>query len=269
MVSKALDTEADTVIIDLEDAVAPGSKSLARSYLAALKLPRARHVMVRVNAVESSEFEEDVYTSIAAGAGAIVIPKTENPLALRHAETIAASAESAIGATSTVPFLVLIETAIGITNAFNLLAVDLNRTVWSAFGGGDYSLDLGLQELDDESELLWARSRLVAAARVNDQPAPLDTIYANFRDGDGFRKSSERSRALGFRGRMLIHPSQVEIANTIFDTKEDIEWARRMLELFETGRSQGRGSLSRDGRLIDYACVRRAHAILQREGLNS
>ena len=269
MVMKALGSEADTVIIDLEDAVAPDRKALARNHLAGLESSRPGFLMVRVNDVASREFEEDVRASITAGAGAIVIPKTESPRALRHAEMIAASMESEIGVPSPTPFLLLIETAAGIANAFDLLAVDLDRAVWSAFGGGDYSLDLGLRELDDESELLWARSRLVAAARVGHRRAPIDTVYPSFSDEDGFRTSCERSRALGFRGRLLIHPLQIEIANTVFDTKGDIEWARTMLELFESERPRGRGSLSLDGRLVDYACVRRAHAILEREGLGS
>lgn len=132
-----------------------------------------------------------------------------------------------------------------------------------AFGAGDFTLDLDITWSRDEIELLPYRSGFVAASRAAGLEAPIDTVWVDLQDKDGYQQSAARVRALGFQGKLCIHPEQVPVANTIFGpTAEAVAQAKRVIAAFAEAEAQGLASIQLDGRFIDYPIVHRARRIV-------
>jgi citrate lyase subunit beta/citryl-CoA lyase len=165
------------------------------------------------------------------------------------------------GAIDLVP---IIETAVGMRDVA-AIAGSGSRTKRLAFGAGDYTLDLGMVWSRDEAELLPARAAVVMASRAAGIEPPLDTVWADLRDAEGFARSAEHASALGFQGKMCIHPDQIAVANAAFSpTDAALAWARRVIAAFEEAEANGLASIQLDGQFIDYPIVQRARQVAAR-----
>lgn len=246
--AKALSSGADVVIVDLEDAVAPGSKDVAREALAhwLTATDERSQVTVRVNAVDSPWFEADRDLVVRSPrVGAVMLPKADSR-----------SPWSAFGGK---PIIALVETAAGIDAARSIAAAA--GVVRLAFGSIDLQLDLGID--GDDDALLYFRSQLVLASRLADLPAPVDGVCASFDDAPKLAAHVQRARRLGFGGQLCIHPSQVAAVNAGFrPTAEQLDWARRVVA---AAAGAGGAAVAVDGKMVDRPVLSRAQALLQLE----
>ncbi|GAA3733579.1 citrate lyase subunit beta/citryl-CoA lyase [Spinactinospora alkalitolerans] len=251
-VRKALAGEADVVIVDLEDAVAPAAKAAARSETAALlSRPQAKPVQVRVNDVGTDAGRADLAALAGLpGLGGVRVPKVE------EAATLTGIADALPGAA----LHVLLESALGVERA-HALATAHPAVASIALGEVDLGAELGVSE---ESGLLWARSRTVVAARAAGLPAPAQSVYARVRDLDGLAASCRAGRALGFLGRTAIHPAQLPvIARSYLPDEEEVAAARGIVAAAADAERSGTGALALpDGRFVDVAVVRGAERTL-------
>ncbi|MSU90975.1 CoA ester lyase [Rhodobacteraceae bacterium 2CG4] len=241
--AKACAAGADAVILDLEDAVAPETKDAARAGLTAMAgapLP----VLVRINAAGSAWFDRDLEALAALPAAAVVLPKAET-----------ATSCAAVAERTGKPVVALIETARGLRDA-EAVAASCARL---AFGSIDYAADLGMAH--ERDALLHARAALVLAARLCGQPAPLDGVTTAVRDTDLVAADARHAVALGFGGKLLIHPAQIAPARQGFaPAPAEVDWARRVLD---AGRGAG-AVVNLDGMMIDAPVLKRAEQIIAR-----
>ncbi|MBI2207799.1 MAG: CoA ester lyase [Candidatus Rokubacteria bacterium] len=258
---------ADTVILDLEDTVAPARKQEARRLVVACLRDRsgpATEYAVRVNAAASVEFRDDVDAVVAAGADALVIPKTQNADTLREIDTWLGSLEQRHGRrAAAVRLLPLIETPAGVLNAA-AIAVATPRIDALVLGHVDLSRTLGVPETGAGAAIiLHARAQLVFAAKAAGIDA-IDTVY--MRDDDaGFESEARQALALGFTGKLLVHPRQVDLVHAVYaPTAEDIDYARRLVAAFEAAEAAGQGLFVFEGRVIDLPVVAAERTVLAR-----
>jgi citrate lyase subunit beta/citryl-CoA lyase len=256
---KAAASGADVVLCDLEDAVAPEHKAEARAQVAGWA---SRHpAAVRINAVGTSWHEEDLAAvSAAAGVVAVVLPKADT------VEAITATAERLPDG---LPLYALIETARGVRDVDRL--AEIPRVHRLLFGNLDFGLDAGITPTGhDERELLYARSKLVIASRVAGLPAPVDGVCTDIKDTaetSALIQSATAARALGFGGKLCVHPNQVAAVNAAFSpAEEELRWARRVLEA--VGDSGG-AAVRIDGEMIDKPRVELARRLLDTRTMKS
>ncbi len=268
-VEKALSLPADGVILDLEDAVAVSEKPATRAkVVAAFGAPRQGKLYVRVNALSTEWCFADLVAIVHAGLDGIVLPKTESADELKSADWVIGSLEQERGLRrGAIDLIPIIETAKGIQALPSICGAG-SRARTLAFGAGDFTLDLGMVWSRDESELLPHRAACVVASRAAGMEPPLDTVWADLRDAEGFAQSARRAAALGFQGKMCIHPDQVAVTNAAF-TPDDatVAQARRVIAAFDEAEKQGLASIQLDGQFIDYPIVQRARQVLARGGI--
>lgn len=265
-VEKALTLAADAVILDLEDAVAISEKAATRERVVqAAQQPRNGRLYIRVNAHSTEWCYADLVAVVRAGVDGLILPKVETPGQLRAADWVMSNLEAErglpVGAIDLVP---IIETALGVAN-IGAIARSCPRTKRMAFGAGDYTLDLGMVWSRDELELLPARAAVVNASRAAGIEPPLDTVWADLRDVEGFALSAKRAADLGFQGKMCIHPDQIATANAAFSPSPDqLAWALRVIAAFDEAEAKGLASIQLDGQFIDYPIVQRARQVAAR-----
>jgi citrate lyase subunit beta/citryl-CoA lyase len=250
--AKARASGADAVIIDLEDAVAPETKSGARDALANA-LDEAAPVVVRVNAAGTPWFEDDLALCRHPGVAAVMLPK---------ADGIDAACSAFEACFKDV--LAIIESARGIEEARNIARVP--GVVRLAFGSVDLALDLGIDCAPDgtEDELLHFRSEVVLASRLGGLAAPADGVSTAIDDAARLQADAERARRLGFGAKLCIHPKQVAAVQAAFTpSAERVAWARRVCEAFAAA---GGAAVAVDGQMIDRPLHERALAILRSAG---
>jgi citrate lyase subunit beta/citryl-CoA lyase len=252
--AKALASEADVVIIDLEDAVAPAHKDAARENARALlSETTSKPVVVRINDVRSAWGAADLERlRDAASLAGVRIPKVES------AEDVRA-VRAALGS-RTLPIHCLIESARGVEAAFEIASAD-SSVASIGLGEADLSSDLGVI---DEEGLLWARSRIVVAARAADLPAPAMSVYTKIDDLPGLAASCRRGRALGFIGRAAIHPRQLSvIAECFMPTDMEANAARALLDAVGSASAVGHGvAVLPNGQFVDRAMVEGAERVI-------
>ena len=267
-VEKALTLPADGVILDLEDAVANTEKLATRPLVvAAFAAPRHARLYVRVNALSTEWCYGDLVAVVRAGLDGIILPKTESADELRTADWVIRSLERERGLPAGgIDLIPIIETARGIS-ALPAIAGAGTRARTVAFGAGDFTLDLGMVWSRDEHELLPHRAACVVACRAAGMQPPLDTVWADLRDTEGFAWSAGRAASLGFQGKMCIHPDQVLVTNAAFTPDAaTVAKARRVIEAFDAAEKKGLASIQLDGQFIDYPIVQRARQVLARGG---
>lgn len=266
LVAKLSRSAPDVVVLDLEDAVPAPNKGEARAAavdaIVTLGAPDgAPLVAVRVNSVRTSWFDDDVSAVVAAGVGAIVVPKLESIDDVRrlHAAVTAASATTtrAPGAT---PLLVAgIETARGVADARTYLADGFAACY---FGAEDYVADMGGERTSSNDEVRFARGYVALAARVCGVAA-LDIVTADIADAERFAREAAEARALGYAGKLCIHPRQVALARDAFTpTEQQVDRARRVLAAWAEANARGVGAIAFEGQLIDEPMATRARAVL-------
>lgn len=242
---KACASGADAVIIDLEDAVAPGDKAGARAALAAWLHP-ARRAIVRVNAVDTAWFEDDIALCAQAGVAGVMLPKAQS------CDVLSDLAARLPGT----PLLPLIESAQGIDRANQLAGCpQVQRLV---FGSIDFQLDLGID--GDGEELLFFRSALVLASRLAGVAAPVDGVTVAVADQAQLAFDAQRARRLGFGAKLCIHPNQLRTVHDAFAPDAGaVAWARAVLNAAE----RESGAFQFDGKMVDRPVILRAQAVLQ------
>ncbi len=261
---KALSLAADAVILDLEDAVANAEKPAARqAVLNIAERPRRGRLYVRVNAMSTEWGYADLVAMTVPGIDGIVLPKLESADEIKAADWLIGALERQNGLKPrSLDLIPIVETAAGFTQ-LETIARAGTRVRRLAFGAGDFTLDLSITWTRDELELLPYRSGFVAASRAAGLEAPLDTVWVDLQDADGFAQSAARVRGLGFQGKMCIHPDQIAPANAIFgpDAKA-VAQARRVIAAFAEAEAKGLASIQLEGRFIDYPIVHAARRIV-------
>jgi citrate lyase beta subunit len=263
MLEKAAASDADEVVLDLEDAVAPAAKDDARAVvggaLGSLDFGR-KLVAVRVNAVPTAFCRRDI--EAVARADAIVLPKVDD------APDVHVASDVLDGAGSAARLELLIESASGVTQLAAIASAS-PRADALLFGPGDYAASLGVVQLSigeraGRATSAWAMGAIAAHAHAAGL-APVDGPYADIRDRDGFVDSARHAAALGFVGKWCIHPDQVPWANEIFSpTDEQVAEAEAILAAWEDALGGGKGAVAFDGRMIDEASRRMAESVLAR-----
>ncbi|HTJ98246.1 MAG TPA: CoA ester lyase [Bordetella sp.] len=263
-VEKAFTLEADAVILDLEDACAISEKAASRVKVTeAMARPRRCLGYVRVNPLATEFAYGDLTETVRPGLDGVVLPKVESASDLRTADWLMAQMEREHGMPhGGVDLIPIIETARGVAGLPEILAAT-PRVKRVAFGAGDFTLDLDLIWTRDEDELNAYRAQVVLHSRAAGIEAPLDTVWVDLRDPEGFAASARKARELGFQGKMCIHPDQVAAVNAAFSpTAAQIERARRVLDAFAQAESQGSSSIQLDGQFIDYPIVYAARRVM-------
>ena len=246
--AKAVATGAHAVIVDLEDAVAPAEKDGARAIVAGA-LDDARPLWVRINGAGTPWFDADLALCAHPGIAGIVLPKAE------HAEVVADVRAAAHRSAGVMP---LIESAAGLWNARAI--AEASGVLRLAFGSIDFQVDLGIAD----DELLAYRAAIVLASRVAGRIAPVDGVTTSIDDIALVRRDVERARALGFGGKLCIHPAQVATVNAAFrPTDVEVAWAERVVAA--DAAAQG-AAVAVDGRMVDRPVLLKARAILSEAG---
>lgn len=260
-IERASASDADTLIFDLEDAVAPARKDDARSRVAArLQRPRdgAEHA-VRINAVGTPWHARDLEAVVAAGADAILLPKCDGPPPVQQV----AAAIDRIAPASSVRILALIESAAGVAGCSR--PWNVGRLDALCFGHVDLALDLDLAEAEPNAGvLLHARCQVTLAARAAGVTA-IDSACLEYRDSERCTAEARRGRELGFSGKLCIHPAQVAIVNRAYtpDTTQ-VARARAVVAAWEEASSRGAGVVAVGGMMVDAPVVARYQAVLTR-----
>jgi citrate lyase subunit beta/citryl-CoA lyase len=247
MAAKAPRSGPDAVVLDLEDAVPPAAKDGARGSAreAAAGLAGAVPVCVRVNPPATPWFADDV-AALPDGLAAVVVPKLDT------ADGVALVA-AALG---DVPVVAGLETVRGIADARDVLRPPVAACY---FGAEDYVADLGGVRTPGNAEVAHARAYVAMAARLAGVVA-LDMVTIDFRDGDRFSTEAREARALGYAGKMCIHPAQVPLAHEAFrPTPEEVAWARGLLDAFAAA---GGETIAYEGQMVDEVVAARARAVL-------
>jgi citrate lyase subunit beta/citryl-CoA lyase len=249
---------ADAVVIDCEDATPPNAKGEARAHARRLAPELARggcRVFVRVNSVSSPWFEEDVRLGLCEQLTGIVLPKVERSEQLEHA----GRALDRVGL-SGLRILAGIETALGVADVRALLAHP--RVAAAYFGAEDFAADMGGVRTEGSQEVLYARSRVALAGRLAGV-STLDQVVVDFRNGELFAREVREARALGYRGKLCIHPLQVAAANAGFlPSSEEVDFARRMLDAYASASAAGVAAIDFEGQMVDAPLASRARQIL-------
>lgn len=267
-VEKALLSGADAVILDLEDAVASSEKPATRAFVAeALGRPRRCAGFVRVNALSSPFARDDLAAVVAKGVDGILLPKLESIEELVIADALITGHEAARGLPKgSIELVPMIETAralVGI-EAIAVAAKKTGRVQRMTFGAADLVHSLGMSVSLDEAELDYVRQRLVIATRGAGLDAPIDTVWFHLKEADAFRTLCNKSRRLGFSGKLCIHPDQVAIANEAFSPSDaEIAQAERIVAAFRAAEAQGIAAIQVDGQFVDNPVVFRAQRILE------
>ena len=263
-VEKALTLAADGVILDLEDAVAVSEKASTRPIVTeAFTKPRSGKLYVRVNAMTTEWCYADMVAVVRTGLDGIILPKVEHAHELQAADWLLTNLERERGLTQPIDLIPIIETALGISHLAKICRSG-TRTRRLAFGAGDFTLDMGMIWSRSEAELLPYRSACVMESRAAGMEAPMDTVWADLRDTDGFIASARHAAALGFQGKMCIHPDQIAPTNAAFSPDDaTIAQAKRVVAAFEKAEAEGLASIQMDGQFIDYPIVQRARRVLE------
>jgi len=263
LIEKAVARGADAVVVDLEDSVPEADKEKARAnlqHLPASPVP----VYVRINGPPTPWALEDLRAAVQAGVSGVVVPKAESPDDIRRLDE-EASRQEAARRSGRVEFILMVESSLGVLRAYEL-AHSTHRVVslcCAAGEAGDLVADLGCSWSPEGIELLYARSHVLLAARAAGLEYPLDGVYMNFRDSEGLRRECMLAKRLGYTGKMVIHPAQIPVVHEVFTpTEEEVAQQRRVVEAYERALQEGRGAIELDGRMIDYAVVRKAKRVL-------
>ncbi|MBR6015720.1 MAG: citrate (pro-3S)-lyase subunit beta [Prevotella sp.] len=265
MMQDAFIYSPDSIMLDLEDSVTMAEKDAARLLVYnALKTIDygTTEMVVRINPLNTPYGKKDVEAMVKAGVDVIRMPKTETADEVREVEAEILKWEEELGCVGRTKIMAAIESALGIVNAYPI-AVASKRMMGIALGAEDYCANLKTQRTQGDNpnfglELLLARQTIVVAARAAGIDA-LDTVYSNLDDMETFRKEVELIKTLGFDGKSIINPRQIEIVNEVFAPKQkDIEKALKIIAAIKEAEKKGSGVIAVNGKMVDRPVVIRA-----------
>ncbi len=259
-IEKAKTLPTDAIIFDTEDSVAPDMKEAAREKVAAAVTSGDyghRELTIRVNSIETQWHEADLRSAAEAGPDGIVVPKIDSAADVAAVEKVIES----IPAASETRIWAMLETPTAIENAVEI-ATSSERLAVLVMGTNDLAKELRAALVPGRAPLLWGLSRSLNAARFADKVI-LDGVYNDVRNPEGFAAECAQGAEMGFDGKTIIHPSQVEPCNSAFAPSDDeIEYSRRVIEAFEAGVAEGKGVVTVDGKMIENLHVDNARRAL-------
>lgn len=260
LIAKAENLSADIIIYDLEDAVSLEEKETARNLVKQALTNTSKSIFVRINAIGTDYFEEDVHAITQVKTSAlkgIVLPKSNRSADVETLEILLHKLE----APQSIKIIPLLESALGVHNAVEIGGT-FERVQRLAFGSVDFALDIQATLTKEGTELLYARSQIVMASRVQNLQPPIDTVFIDFKDTDGLLSESQMVKNLGFGSKLAIHPDQIEIINETFSpSQEEIEEAKRIMEIVK---NNGTAVFQLDGKMIDEPIIKKAERILNK-----
>ena len=267
-IEKAFNTEADVIIIDLEDAVPLSEKEICRSSVREKVAQYAdRMMLVRVNALDSPFIKGDLDETITKGVKGIILPKVERADDIHDINKLLLEVEKKRslpeGAVRVFP---LIESAAAVQHVYEIVSTKTKpeRLYTVAFGAADYTLDMGIEMTMEGNELYYARYKIAIACRAAAIAPPIDTPFMiDLKNTEGLIDDARRAKSLGFQGKLVIHPKQVEPCNRIFSPlPEEIKKAEKIVQAFEDAEAAGIAAIQLEGKFIDYAIVKKSKDIL-------
>jgi malyl-CoA/(S)-citramalyl-CoA lyase len=289
---KAANSAADIIFLDLEDAVAPDDKPQARkNIIAAIGDVNwgSKSLAVRINGLDTHYMYRDVVDVLEQASDRldlIMIPKVGTAADVYALDMLVTQIENAKGRKKRVGFELIIETALGMQNILEIAAASprneslhfgvadyaaSTRARTTSIGGANADYAILTHKAEDGSRDthwsdMWhyAISRMVVAARANGL-RPVDGPFGDFSDSDAYKSAGARAAVLGCEGKWAIHPSQISLANEVFSpSAKDVDQARRIIAAMKEAEAQGKGAVSLDGRLIDYASIRQAEVLVKK-----
>jgi citrate lyase subunit beta/citryl-CoA lyase len=266
MIAKAMGLDVDVAVFDLEDGVPPDHKDAARKIAAATLGARRPGPLcfVRTQSSDSDAFACDLDAVIRPGLAGVVLPKVEQAQELQRVDALLAERETRQGLKpGAVRLVAIIESARGLIAAPAIAAAS-SRLIALLFGAEDFALDLGMPALreGEAARMAYARSAVVVAA-ASQRLQAIDRVYLDVRDLDGLRADAHEGRQLGFTGKALIHPNQIEVVRKVFaPTAEQLEHARQIVAAFDQAWAKGVGSITVAGQLVDYPIAEQARRVL-------
>jgi citrate lyase subunit beta/citryl-CoA lyase len=264
MIDKAFGLDADAIMLDIEDGVAPNEKDAARKNIAKSlgreKTSGSPARYVRINAIGHARMDADLEAVIRPGLEGLVCPKVDTPDEVRKIDAILNDQEPKNNLKKgSVKLLIAIESPRGLLNA-PAIAASSPRVAGLLFGAEDFGREIGLPTVreGEARDLIYARSSIVIAAASSHVQA-VDGVWVDLNDTQGLSGFARQSRQLGFSGMSCIHPAQVDAINTTFSpTAEEIDYCQKVLQAFEEANARGDGSIAFGGQLIDRPIVERA-----------
>ena len=252
---------ADAVILDLEDAVSPDEKDaariLVRHAIKSLGFPGVE-IIIRINSIDTDYWKADLDEVIPLKPALIMPPKTSCAADVLAVDAYISQLEDKLGfERNTVKLIPLIETALGVENAFQIASAT-KRVAALFLGGEDLTADLRCKRTKEGNEINYARTRLVCAARAAGVDV-YDTPFTDVNDDEGIWTDAEYAKSLGFTGKSAISPRHVSVINSVFSpSQKDIDYAYEVMEAIRLAKEQGRGVISLRGKMIDAPIVARA-----------
>ena len=252
---------SDAVIFDLEDAVSPAEKDaariLVRNTMRYMDFTGCE-IIVRINSIDTPYWKQDIDAILPEKPALILLPKTGTAQDALEADAYMTQVEEKLGLPhNTVGLMPLIETAMGVENAF-AIASSTKRIQALFLGAEDLTADLQCKRTKEGKEIEYARTRLVVAARAAGVDV-YDTPFTDVNDDEGIVKDAEYAKALGFTGKSSISPRHVEVINAVFSpTQKDVDYAYEVMEAIALAKSQGKGAIALHGKMIDAPIVTRA-----------
>jgi len=269
MIDKLSSLPADGFILDLEDTVPMSEKKAARSIVAEyFSKNTGNNTWIRCNPLTTDDLHEDLEAFAGTpGLAGFVLPKLESREDVAAVDRILADIEAGKSLpVGRIPIIAIIETALAVLEAHRI-ATGAKRVESLIYGGGedgDMNLSLGATWSSAGPEMMLPRQLSVLSARAARIEYPMDGVYSNVKDLEGFERDTILSKRLGFCGRAVIHPSQIPIANRIYMPSEaEIEYYSRVQASFEAAVAQGIASITVDGKLVDASMAERAARVLE------
>ena len=266
-IEKSTTLGVDCICMDLEDGTALNKKVEARAVITqAMKELNfgTSERCIRINSIGSGFEKDDLASALETKPDAIVVPKIETVDQVKwvsdQIESYELSNKLDIGS---IRVLAGLETAKGIMNLKEIAEAD-KRLEALIFGAEDYAASVGATRTNEGTEVLYARSAVVTACAANDIQA-IDMVYIDFKDTEGLRIEAQEGAGLGFIGKQVIHPNQVQVTQEAFTPSDDaIAYAKRVVESFEASQKEGKGAYALDGKMIDMPLLKNAQKFLER-----
>jgi citrate lyase beta subunit len=266
MITKSITLGVDSICMDMEDGAAVTKKAEARATIAKALQELdfgTSEKLARINSVGSGWEKDDLETVLPHRPDGIVIPKVESFENVEWASKIIEAAELKHGwPINSIRILIGVETAKGILNLKEIASHPRLDAI--IFGGEDFAASIGATRTKDAVELLYARQAVVVACAAHDLQA-IDIVTIDYKDLDSLQVESEFGAGLGFSGKQVIHPNQVQVVQTAFTPSDEaVAYAKRIVETFEASQKEGKGAYSLDGKMIDMPLLKSAQKILAR-----
>jgi len=266
-IEKSTTLGVDCICMDMEDGTAVSRKAEARAVISQAMRELdfgTSERCIRINSIGSGFEKDDLASALAAQPDAIVVPKIETAEQVKwvseQIESYELSNQLDIGS---IRLLVGLETAKGVLN-LKEIAEATKRLEAIIFGAEDYAASIGATRTKEGIEVLYARSAVIVACAANDLQA-IDMVYIDFKDTEGLRAEAQQGAGLGFSGKQIIHPNQVQVTQEAFTPSDDaIAYAKRVVESFEASQKEGKGAYALDGKMIDMPLLRNAQKVLDR-----